>query len=115
MCHRRIRRTRLRGQLDRALARSVRRKRTTTHVDLEGEVVWLQAYARERARGAREQDARATVLAALTPPRRAERARAARIGVVESTVRTQRWLPPQRRGRRRVTAGVAQPVRAGVS
>ena len=37
----------------------------TTHVDPEGEAVWLQAYARERARGVREQDARATVLAAI--------------------------------------------------
>jgi Family of unknown function (DUF6311) len=36
-----------------------------THVDVEGEAVWLHAYARERARGAREVDARATVLAAI--------------------------------------------------
>ena len=38
---------------------------TTTHVDLEGEAVWLQEYARERARGVRPQDAYAAVLAAI--------------------------------------------------
>ncbi len=38
---------------------------TTTHVDLEGEAVWLQEYARERARGVRPQDARAAVVAAI--------------------------------------------------
>jgi hypothetical protein len=34
-----------------------------THVDLEGEAVWLQAYARERATGVTPREARATVLA----------------------------------------------------
>ena len=38
---------------------------SSTHVDLEGEAVWLQAYARERARGVREQDARESVLGAI--------------------------------------------------
>jgi hypothetical protein len=38
---------------------------TTTHVDVEGEAVWLQAYARERARGVRPQDARAAVFSAI--------------------------------------------------
>jgi hypothetical protein len=38
---------------------------TKTHVDPEGEAVWLQAYARERASGAREPDAKTTVLAAI--------------------------------------------------
>lgn len=42
---------------------------SSTHVDPEGEAVWLQAYMRERARGAREPDARATVLAAIAGPR----------------------------------------------
>jgi hypothetical protein len=41
-------------------------RKASTHVDLEGEAVWLQAYARERARGAREQEAQATVLSALS-------------------------------------------------
>jgi hypothetical protein len=36
-----------------------------THVDPEGEAVWLQAYVVERARGVREIDARATVLHAI--------------------------------------------------
>jgi hypothetical protein len=35
----------------------------STSVDLEGEAVWLQAYARERARGVTAREARATVLA----------------------------------------------------
>jgi hypothetical protein len=38
---------------------------TTTHIDLEGEAVWIQEYARERARGIRPQDARAAVVAAI--------------------------------------------------
>jgi hypothetical protein len=37
----------------------------TTHIDPEGEAVWLQAYASERVRGVRQQDARAKVLAAI--------------------------------------------------
>lgn len=39
--------------------------RTTSHVDLEGEAVWLQAYAAERLRGAREPDARAAIIATV--------------------------------------------------
>ena len=52
-------------QLDRALAERPSRGGGRTYVDLEGEAVWLQAYARERARGAREQDARASVIATV--------------------------------------------------
>jgi uncharacterized protein DUF6311 len=37
----------------------------TTHIDLEGEAVWLQAYAQERTRGVRPQDASAKVFAAI--------------------------------------------------
>jgi hypothetical protein len=37
-----------------------------TFVDLEGEAVWLSAYVGQRLRGAREQDARESVLAAVT-------------------------------------------------
>jgi hypothetical protein len=37
----------------------------STHIDLEGEAVWIQAYAQERVRGQREQDAREKVLAAI--------------------------------------------------
>ena len=36
-----------------------------THVDPEGEAVWLQVYIEERVRGVREVDARATVLKAV--------------------------------------------------
>ena len=35
----------------------------STHIDVEGEAVWLQAYARERATGVTAREARATVLA----------------------------------------------------
>jgi hypothetical protein len=52
-------------QLDRALREEAGAPRSSTHVDLEGEAVWLQAYARERAHGVREQDARTSVLAAI--------------------------------------------------
>ena len=38
---------------------------SSTHVDMEGEAAWLQAYARERMRGAREIDARAKVIDAI--------------------------------------------------
>jgi hypothetical protein len=52
-------------RLDEALRDRSDASVSRTHVDSEGEAVWLQAYARERARGAREQDARATVLAEI--------------------------------------------------
>jgi Family of unknown function (DUF6311) len=48
------------------LDRAAREREDTghpTHVDLEGEAVWLQAYARERATGVTAREARATVLA----------------------------------------------------
>jgi hypothetical protein len=53
------------GQLDRALSERADAVRSSTHVDIEGEAVWLQAYARERARGIREEDARESVLNAI--------------------------------------------------
>ena len=46
-------------------ASSRQRAPATTHIDPEGEAVWLQAYASERARGVRDQDARAKILAAI--------------------------------------------------
>jgi hypothetical protein len=36
-----------------------------THIDREGEAVWIQAYVQERVRGLREQDAREKVLTAI--------------------------------------------------
>jgi hypothetical protein len=42
---------------------------STTHVDLEGEAVWLQRYASERMRGAREIDARVRVIDAVKAAR----------------------------------------------
>ena len=53
-------------QLDRALGERRTGSTSTTHVDLEGEAVWLQAYAHERARGVREPEARRAVLSAVT-------------------------------------------------
>jgi len=52
-------------QLDRTLSGRPDAGHSSTHVDLEGEAVWLQAYVRERARGIREQDARESVLAVI--------------------------------------------------
>jgi hypothetical protein len=37
----------------------------SSYVDIEGEAVWVQAYVRERLRGAREADARRTVITAI--------------------------------------------------
>ena len=61
-CRRPIRPWRSRARWTRVFAASRDQRRRSTHVDLEGESVWLGAYARERPGGGREQDARATVL-----------------------------------------------------
>jgi hypothetical protein len=52
-------------RLDDALRAQSSSVPATTYVDAEGEAVWLQLYAHERARGVRVQDARAKVLAAI--------------------------------------------------
>jgi hypothetical protein len=49
-------------KLDRAI-REQAQSGHTTHVDLEGEAVWLQAYATERATGVTPREARTAVLA----------------------------------------------------
>jgi hypothetical protein len=49
-------------QLDAAMWRRPDVAVSTTHVDVEGEAVWLQAYLRERLTGMRDHDARAAVL-----------------------------------------------------